>query len=368
MNDSPAPIFVVGTARSGTTLLAARLAAHPRLDCGHETHFFNKTRRDQRRRAVRDRHWPEQAVELVTRLKLNGHPVHELFQMRTEDIAEDLAKRLPSEGAMLETLTARHAAVRAKSRWIEKTPNHLMHVHQIRAVFPNACIVRIVRDPRAVAVSRSQLPWSSDSFLVNAYAWLLEDTASRHFFARDRRSLTLRYEDLVREPEEQMQRVFQFVGESYDRGAAGRVEDARALIEPGAHWKEKATQPIDATRAGAWESELPADARRAIELVCREAMLSHGYESTPAARRTMHLDPFTFDWVERNEPDVLASARHGDRVLPSVLHPLWRPWRRGEEVLRDRAALRRRPRHNRVMRQARFALSRLAGARVLDVT
>ena len=39
-----APIFVVGVARSGTTLLSAMLSAHSRLDCGPESRFFARYR------------------------------------------------------------------------------------------------------------------------------------------------------------------------------------------------------------------------------------------------------------------------------------------------------------------------------------
>ena len=35
-----APIFVIGSPRSGTTLLRLILDSHPRISCGEETHFL----------------------------------------------------------------------------------------------------------------------------------------------------------------------------------------------------------------------------------------------------------------------------------------------------------------------------------------
>src|SRR5688500_816538 len=118
-----APIFVVGVARSGTTLLAALLSAHPRLDAGPESRFFARLRHldaAARARLVEPTEWPGPAVGFVSSLTNQGHPVVGLFDLTVDDIRDWLALRPPSIAAMLESLTAQHAERRGKARWVEK--------------------------------------------------------------------------------------------------------------------------------------------------------------------------------------------------------------------------------------------------------
>ncbi|MDT8305503.1 MAG: sulfotransferase, partial [Anaerolineae bacterium] len=61
------PIFVVGVQRSGTTLLAALLAAHSRMSCGPETHFFRwLAEEEEPSRLCRADSWPETAVSFLS--------------------------------------------------------------------------------------------------------------------------------------------------------------------------------------------------------------------------------------------------------------------------------------------------------------
>ncbi|MFN8623183.1 MAG: sulfotransferase, partial [Chloroflexota bacterium] len=116
------PIFVVGTPRSGTTLLAAMLGAHPDIDCGPETRFFSWLERADRPALLDPRTWPGPATDFVLSLRLQDSPVHELFGVTPDQVRAALAARRPSMAAMLESLTATRAAAHGKPRWAEKTP------------------------------------------------------------------------------------------------------------------------------------------------------------------------------------------------------------------------------------------------------
>src|SRR5687768_3229239 len=136
MMDLGAPVFVVGLPRSGTTLLAAMLGAHSRLDCGPETHFFSHLQRARSDRILTPRTWPRRGVELITSIVVGDTPVHHLFDVSTDELEAFLAARPPSVQVLLESLTAIRAARHRKARWIEKTPNHLLHVEKIRSLYP----------------------------------------------------------------------------------------------------------------------------------------------------------------------------------------------------------------------------------------
>src|SRR5215831_14255769 len=123
------PVFVVGAPRSGTTLLAAMLSSHRSFSCGPETHFFVNTTQRRRDRAVRGR-WPESAAGLLSQLKFEGSLLVELYGHSSQDLLEALAVRPRRQSSLLEAITGPFAARMGKSRWVEKTPNHLLHLSE----------------------------------------------------------------------------------------------------------------------------------------------------------------------------------------------------------------------------------------------
>lgn len=73
------PIFVVGVARSGTTLLAAMLSSHSRLSCGPETFFFHALDKRPSQELLHPQHWPERAVEFLFSIHDERQPVPEIW-------------------------------------------------------------------------------------------------------------------------------------------------------------------------------------------------------------------------------------------------------------------------------------------------
>lgn len=291
---SDAPIFIVGAPRSGTTLLAAMLGAHPRIDCGPESRVIARFTGlpARRRRALLDPgRWPGPALDFLCRLGKETRAVHELYGLTREDLAAWLAARPPSLAALEEALTAQRAERNGKARWAEKTPRHLVSVVRIRATWPDARIVRIVRDPRDAALSMAKTPFASPSPIVDLARLDGFDRASRDFFRHDAGALTIRYEDLVADPEGVLRRICAFIGETFDRAMIdGRA--AAADVAP-AHewWKENATAAIDPTRSGRWRQRMDAPTQRFAALHLAGFLDEHGYPGARAARGTVALVP-----------------------------------------------------------------------------
>ena len=201
------PVFIVGLPRSGTTLLAAMLSAGSEIDCGPETHFFTKLTPKLTKKLTSKQHWPKHAIDYVLDLQLNGQGVCQLFGLDKKEVERFLSRQAPSLASIIKSLTVQHARNNGKTRWLEKTPNHLLHLDIIRKTFPDAVIIRIIRDPRACALSMQNLPWASPSPLANILQcsnWLDQSSS---FFTGDPRSLTIRYEDLLANPAKQSKRL-----------------------------------------------------------------------------------------------------------------------------------------------------------------
>lgn len=314
----PSPIFVVGAPRSGTTLLASMLAAHSRIACGPETQFFNKLSEKHLRRAVRDPNWPNRAVQLATSLTLAEQPVYTLFGHTAEELGDFLAGRAPSEGAVLEALTALYAAKRSKPRWAEKTPNHLLHLSRIRKHYPDAPIVRIVRDPRDCALSMRKLPWASRSVLANGYLWAAWFRESQPFFERDANTFTLSYEDLIAEPERALRSLCAFVGETFQTGMLETQNTGRSVSSPNETWKAPNARALDGSRTRVWARELDAATQEAVSYSCLDGLVAFGYPCPRYPTRTMRAYPLDRHAAETHEAALLHAARHGVRIQGSA--------------------------------------------------
>jgi hypothetical protein len=281
-----APIFVVGVARSGTTLLAALLSGHPRLDAGPESRFFARLRHlddAARARLIDGATWPGPAVEFVASLRNQGHPVVELFGLTPDEVRTWLALRPPSIAAMLESLTVQHAERHGKARWVEKTPRHLLEIPALRAAWPDAALVRIVRDPRDVALSLTAMPFAGGTLVSNIVRIDDDDRASRDAFGDDPRATTLRYEDLVTEPERELRRLCEAVGETFDAGMLDPAGAARSVAGEHEWWKQGVSGPLDRSRIGRWRREMPSAERRFAGLHLADYLREHRYDDARTA-------------------------------------------------------------------------------------
>jgi hypothetical protein len=313
-----APIFVVGVARSGTTLLSALLSAHSRLDCGPESRFFARYRHlddKARMRLVDAATWPRPAVDFIASLRNQGHPIHDLFELSLGEIGRFLADQEPSAAAMLESLTVLHARRAGAARWIEKTPRHLLMTDTLRELWPDAFIVRIVRDPRDVALSLARMPFAKDSVVGNLVRIDHDDRTSAARIAADPRAITLRYEDLVHEPERELRRVCGFIGEDFEPAMLETRDRSVGVAAEHEWWKDSVAGPLLTTSVGRWQTEMSADARRFAALHLSGFLREHGYEGATEPRAEVAVLPGADAVGPGNEALLLELARRSIVVV-----------------------------------------------------
>ncbi len=291
-------------------MLASMLAAHPNIDCGAETFFFARLPGDHQHLTEPDS-WPDPAVDYVCSLQVGGEAIHNLYGQSREAIRATLVTADPSLAAMLESLTVPRAAAAGKPRWAEKTPGHLRRVPLIRATFPDASIVRVVRDPRDVAMSMTRVPFASDSLLVDLYACARKDRAAEPKVRRDPRLLTVRYEDLVTDPPAELRRICDFLGETFDpaMAAGGRTRDGVATA--GEWWKQNASEAPDASRVEAWRREMAEPDQRAAAVICHDMIVRHDYPGALPIRRIVVIEPEGEAFVRHSESVALQLALGG---------------------------------------------------------
>lgn len=197
--DAPQPIFVVGMARSGTTVLERMLGTHSQVISAGELADFTCAL------AFATDHLPRVVMDDTTLARLGGVDWGEVKRMY-------LAQ----------------TGWRAKGRpfFVDKLPLNWMVAGMIHKALPAAKILHLVRDPMDVCFSNWRAYFGSGPEYAYTYAL---DTLASHYRQYRRVMahwhtampgviLDVEYSRLVREPETSMQRILAFCGLAYEPG------------------------------------------------------------------------------------------------------------------------------------------------------
>lgn len=274
---NPAPIFVVGVARSGTTLLQALLGAHPRIAAPPEMHWFLRIYHQRDYWGALDS--PAAVRRLVAEtLDMPGGMLNDIGITVDEVVAQ-----LPGHGVsypdVLAAVMTTFAQRQGKERWSEKTPHQ--SPDEIWAAFQSAQVVHLVRDPRDVVASVARAPFTNagNGPAATARAWREFNAAAAAAGrgAGPQRYLLVRYEDLCNEPEPVMDRVFDFLGEQRVPGIADDLEARRPAVATAAWWTHSAlhfVRPVPQPGRG-----LRFGRRCLVTRMTRSLLAEFGYET-----------------------------------------------------------------------------------------
>ena len=281
-----APIFVVGAPRSGTTLFQRILDAHPQIGVADEIIYFDIIVRV--RDEVPDLNSRQAVDGLFERLPKMDHfhnwnGLDEVLAVVREEL---LAAAEPSYPLFFLKFMQTYARLRGKERFGDKTPWNVRHLDEIVAMFPDARIVHLVRDPRANVASRIELPRTSKDVLTAAIKWRIDVEAAQRFAISGKASagnyLEVRYEDLVRDPEPWVRKVCAVVGEKFDPSmlAFHRSRDVMFKDQP---YKEGVFKPVNTASIDAYKQRLTPAQIRLIEMVAGPSMKRLGYPRLAAS-------------------------------------------------------------------------------------
>jgi hypothetical protein len=296
--DKP-PIFVVGVPRSGTTLLAAMLAAHSRLSCGPETRFFRFLARVDPDRLLES--WPNNAVDFLYHTELvDSIPKH--YGITREQIQSYLKSQPPSIPSILSSVTEQYMIKQGRRRWVEKSPEHSLYVNDIRSYFPTSPVVRIVRDPRDAALSMARTSWGPKGFLEALLFWDSYDEQSSAFFRNDGYSYTLYYEQLIQSPETELRRLCIFLDEEYEPQMLDTSKSAASVVTEKELHKRLVYESVDTTRVQVWKRVLSREQNRIAEALIGHRLIAYGYECTERLDRVAGVYPSLDKLLEYPEP------------------------------------------------------------------
>ena len=264
------PFFIVGSARSGTTLLRLILNAHPDVAVPPESRFITELWTGQRE------------VELRAFLKaLAVHKRFETWDLPIEVVAEEIGTTTQVDYAdAVSAAFSAYARVNGKSRWGDKTPRYVEHIELLATLFSGARFIHLVRDGRNVALSYANVPFGPKTVGKAAALWRTRVIAGRTGGAAlgGKRYLEIRYEDLVEDPAGETKEICEFLDLTFDPGMLDYTERARGSVLPRASmYNPHVTEPPQ-TNVRSWQNSMPPDQVEIFEAVAGDALSLLAYE------------------------------------------------------------------------------------------
>lgn len=198
------PLFIIGCVRSGTTLVRDLLRRQSDVICPEETHYY---RFGDPFRAPGYKNAVLKNATLKKHREIDGIP---------EEVFETLLTKARNRAELMRAHVAHMAEVRGLSayRWFDKTPQNVYGLPLIRAEFPRARFLHLVRNPlnvvaslklgRVVKISDIHAAcnsWIEAVQIVHTCAPLLGNDL-----------LEMRYEDITADPVGSMERLLAFSG------------------------------------------------------------------------------------------------------------------------------------------------------------
>ena len=236
-----APVFVICTLRSGSTLLRVLLDSHSQIRSPHELHLrYVSVNFDQK--------WSERSMK---ELGLDARAAEYLLWDR---------------------ILHRELAASGKAIIADKTPNNVFIVDRLREAWPDARFIYLLRHPGAIARSRQAYKGEGadddadkNAELIRRYVEAVE--AARQTYDGH----TVRYEDLTADPERELRGICSFLGIPYEEGMLeyGQFDHGRYKSGLG-DWNEK-------IKSGSIQQPEPPPPLEEIPPALREMCVKWGY-------------------------------------------------------------------------------------------
>lgn len=293
-SDLQALIFVTGASRSGTTLMSVVLGKNSRVLCMNETHFFGDCW-DPRSTETLDANALEAATaRLVARLErgILKAQVNKDDHQKAQSLLANLPSSQRNPADVYRAIVTKAARDAGKEIPCEQTPRNIFYASRLLELYPDARIVHMIRDPRAVMASQKKrwrrrqlatvkLPfyhtirvWANYHPTTMSQLWRRATLQARKLQSENpQRFLTVRFEDLLREPEPTVRKVCDFLGIAFDPGMlnVGQINSSHQSSVGGAR------PGLNQGAIDAWREVLSPGEIAITEQVCGAEMQSCGY-------------------------------------------------------------------------------------------
>ena len=290
----PEHIFIVGSFRSGTTLLRNILDNSEEISICQETGFFGSLRYSGFRKMLRQvggemktNEDVYQVVDLIYRTK-RGQWWWILENIDKNYFTQELLKTDRSDRAIFEL--AMRVYARGKPIVGEKTPAHLYNVPILLDYFPNSKIIHTFRDPRAIFVSelrkKEQTKYANIRHLrlqrlgllvpyiavQVAIVWLRAAYLHKRYEKMySDRYILIKFEDLITHPDQNLNLLEDFLGVDLPS------QILEGIVSNSSFDERHGKTGIHQDAISHWQDNISPWIKRWFEFICSAQLREFGY-------------------------------------------------------------------------------------------
>lgn len=293
LEKSRPPIFIIGSPRSGTTLLRLILTNHSQILIPPECGFVIWLQKKYKHWSKSDSNSAENRKNFLNDLKMSKK--FDTWSLDINFLENEINNIKPDSYASLcETIYLAYAKSQGRNvtLWGDKNNFHIDYLRNLQELFPSAVFLHIVRDGRDVACSYREVMEQNSSSpyapkLVTglesiAQEWVGNLTKINVFMDALPMSQkqVIRYEDLVSHSKQAVQRLCQWLQIPYEPEMLDfyKVNIAKQL-EPTLtmDWKKRTLQPIADDTVGRYRSVLTEKEQTNFLEIAHSVLASYGY-------------------------------------------------------------------------------------------
>ena len=280
---SCAPVFVVGCARSGTTLLYDMLlsAGSFALYLG-ESNIFNLLAPrfgDLSKRTNREKMWQ---VWL-------GSSLFRVSGLNRTDVEARILEDCRNAGDFLRIIMDEVTRQQGARRWAGNAPEEILHLKEIKKTIPDALVIHMIRDGRDVSLSLSQkryirpFPWKERETPEGAamyWEWIVsKGRAAGADLGED--YMEVRFEELVQDPRPVLRRLSAFLEHDldYDHIMENRIG---AVAKPNSSFRRPGDTNFNPVAR--WKQQFKHGQLARIEGLVGDTLAGLGYELATSGR------------------------------------------------------------------------------------
>ncbi len=288
--------FIVGRARSGTTLLQTLLDAHPSIVIPSEScillHLKNKY--------FTCTNWDDKTLDafledLLTEKKLKQSWKVDYEKLKNEIVVVPQSQR--NYTIICKILYLNYSSIFNQQNISligDKNPIYSAFISDMLELFPQAKFIHIVRDYRANVFSNKDV-FSLKNIACLAHAWNYHNrkieiakTKIPHQF------YTLKYEELALNPKNEMKKIFDFLNVRYNDSVFDFYKAVNEKSEQKVRNRFKKVHgnllnPININRVEVWKNGLSEKDISLSECICELDGKKYGYDSTMVNQASFFL-------------------------------------------------------------------------------
>jgi len=309
------PLFLIGAQRSGTTLMRLILNAHSQIAIPEEGTFLMPLLK--KRLLKREISGPFLKTllsyfALNPQFKLWGHDFSEYFAQ--------LSKRgRTTVRELMSGIFSVYSGSEGKIIWGDKTPSFFRKIDILFALFPKAKFIHIVRDGRDVFDSWRKMDPSKNNSPLIAIDWSYKLFRIEKSFTKipPENRITIRYEDLLENPEKAIKSVCSLAGVEYEATMLEFHRTSHKYI--GTHHSKLIFKPLSKNNRYKWKNNLTNRETRSFTLLARYFLKKYNYE---------------IEDTGMNIPDMLSILKNIIIGVPMRIMSVWRAKRSLETILK----------------------------------